>query len=135
MAVPAFSLNMSLFRAPWTCISYGAICFHSILNPTLIESRGTNGSVGYDGTLHVSDTVMVLHETVSECGVSQIFTSKGWEGGGGGFGAYLIPIKLCSSAFFFFFWGACQKENSSNEATLPLYFSWYVASVFVTVTS
>lgn len=83
MAVPAFSLNMSLFRVPWTCISYGAICFHSILNPTLIESRGTNGSVGYDGTLHVSDTVMVLHETVSECGVSQIFTSKGWEGGGG----------------------------------------------------
>lgn len=40
---------------------------------------GTYDSVGYYVTLYVSDTVMcmVLYDTVSECGFSHIFTSKG----------------------------------------------------------
>lgn len=40
---------------------------------------GTYDSVGYYVILYVSDTVMcmVLYDTVSECGFSHIFTSKG----------------------------------------------------------
>lgn len=44
-----------------------------------MEVCGTHGSVGYYVILYVSDTVtcMVLYDTVSECGLSHIFTSKG----------------------------------------------------------
>lgn len=44
-----------------------------------IKVCGTYDSVGYYVILYVSDTVMcmVLYDTVSECGFSHIFTSKG----------------------------------------------------------
>lgn len=44
-----------------------------------IKTCGTYDSVGYYVILHVSDTVMcmVLYDTVSECGLSHIFTSTG----------------------------------------------------------
>lgn len=44
-----------------------------------IKVCGTHDSVGYYVILYVSDTVMcmVLYDTVSECGFSHIFTSKG----------------------------------------------------------
>lgn len=44
-----------------------------------IKMCGTYDSVGYYVILYVSDTVMcmVLYDTVSECGFSHIFTSKG----------------------------------------------------------
>lgn len=44
-----------------------------------IKMCGTYDRVGYYVILYVSDTVMcmVLYDTVSECGFSHIFTSKG----------------------------------------------------------
>lgn len=44
-----------------------------------IQVCGTYDRVGFYVILYVSDTVMcmVLYDTVSECGISHIFTSKG----------------------------------------------------------
>lgn len=75
-----------------------------------IKVCGTYDSVGYYVILYVSDTVMcmVLYDTVSECGFSHIFTSKG---------RGMVNIKLCSSAYFCLSEEACQRHvgyNSSN---------------------
>lgn len=65
---------------------------------------GTSDSVGFYVILYVSDTVlcMVLYNTVSECGFSHIFTSKGGRG--------MVNIKLCSSAYFCLSEDACQTH-------------------------
>lgn len=58
--------------------------------------------------LYVSDTVMcmVLYETVSECGFSHIYTSKG---------RGLVNIKLCSSAYFCLFEEAYQRSGIKQQ--------------------
>lgn len=60
------SFTMALYGTIWYWIWCYKMC-------------GTYDSVGYYVILYVTDTVMfmVLYDTVSECGFSHIFTSKG----------------------------------------------------------
>lgn len=69
---------------------------------------GTYDSVGYYVTLYVSDTVMcmVLYDTVSECGFSHIFTSKGR-------GEWLI--ENCAALLIFAFLRKLVKNMWNNN--------------------